>query len=182
MNTAASQRPDGPAHLRQEVEALHGAAWGWALTCCRRDVDEAAEVLQDSYAKVLNGKADFGHRASFKTWLFAVIRRTALEHGRRHALRRLGLSRYMGSGLGPRRPTPVDPVEVQERADALGRALGALARRQREVLHLVFYDDLTLAESALAMGVSVGAARRHYHRGKKNLLARLELQGVSHDR
>lgn len=161
---------------------MHDAAWGWALACCRRDHDEALEVLQDSYAKVLDGAAAFGHRASFKTWLFAVIRRTAQEHRRRHMLRHLGLGRYAGSGAGPRRSTPVDPIEVQQRALALTLCLDTLARRQREVLHLVFYEELTLNEAALAMHVSLGAARRHYHRGKKNLLVRLEREGVSRDR
>jgi len=35
----------------------------------------------------------------------------------------------------------------------------------------VFYEDLSLSESALAMGVSVGAVRRHYDRGKKHYSA-----------
>jgi len=167
--------------LRQEVEALHDAAWGWALACCARDTELATDVLQDSYAKVLNGDATFAHRASFKTWLFGVIRRTASEHRRRHLLRRLGLARYSQSGLSPRRPTPVDPVERRERAAALARCMSRLAQRQHEVLHLVFYQELSLSESALAMGVSIGSARRHYHRGKKNLLSCLEREGVSRD-
>jgi len=181
MNSVRDEAPDAPAFLRQEVEALHGAAWGWALACCGRDADAATDVLQDSYAKVLNGKADFGHRASFKTWLFGVIRRTASEHRRRRLMGRLGLARYSESGLAQRRPTPVDPLELQQRAAAVAHCMAHLARRQHEVLHLVFYEDLSLSESALAMGVSVGAARRHYHRGKTNLLGCLERQGVSHD-
>jgi len=45
-----------------------------------RDADRAADVLQIAYLKVLNGKAAFDARSSFKTWLFAVIRRTAADY------------------------------------------------------------------------------------------------------
>jgi RNA polymerase sigma-70 factor (ECF subfamily) len=48
-------------------------------------------------------------------------------------------------------------------------ALNTLSPRQREVLHLVFYQDLTIAAAADVLGVSVGAARVHYERGKAQL-------------
>jgi len=123
-------------------------------------------VLQTAYLKVLDGRARFSGRSAPRTFLFGVIRRTALERYRRGQLAR----------LLPGRLTPPEPdrnqheVAVQHETTAsLLRALGALGRRQQEVLHLVFYEDLTVEAAAGVMGVSVGTARTHYARGKKRL-------------
>src|SRR5882672_12640595 len=83
------------AELKAELEVLHSASFGWALQCCRRDRSQAEEVLQTVYLKILEGKASFRGEASLKTWLFAVIRKTAIGEHRKSILRQL---RWSDSG------------------------------------------------------------------------------------
>jgi RNA polymerase sigma-70 factor (ECF subfamily) len=70
------------AELEQQLEELHPVSFAWALGCCGRDRGDAEEVLQETYLKILDGKARFNGRSALKTWLFAVIRRTAAAHRR----------------------------------------------------------------------------------------------------
>src|SRR5881227_484789 len=83
--------PMDTEELQGELEKLHSASFGWALSCCRRDYAEAEEVLQTVYLKILEGKARFRGESSLKTWLFAVIRKTAASEYRRKLLRGLRL-------------------------------------------------------------------------------------------
>lgn len=124
-------------------------------------------MLQAVYLKVLEGKARFDGRASFKTWLFAVIRTTAIDERRRHWLRRLRIDKYEDRIA---REESADKAVYRNEIRALFRsALAELPQRQREVLQLAFYHDLSLAEAAEVMGVSLGSARTHYERGKQRL-------------
>ncbi len=56
-----------------------------------------------------------------------------------------------------------------QQAGRLRRELLALAPRQREVLELVLDHEFSLREAANVMGVSIGAASRHYDRAKRAL-------------
>ena len=60
------------------------------------------------------------------------------------------------------------------------QALAGLPGRQRETLHLVFYQDLSLSEAAEVMNISIGSARRHYERGKKQMREALDREGVDY--
>ena len=136
-------------------------------------------MLQIAYVKVLDGRARFDGGSAFKTWLFAVIRRTAAERRRGRWMRSLTLARWR-TGRGEPEPS-TDPEALASSAEAarsLRDSLRALPTRQRELLHLVFYEDLSLEEAALVVGISVGTARTHYHRGKARLRALLAARGT----
>ena len=166
------------AQLEGDLAELHPASFGWALGCSNGDRGEAEDVLQIAYMKVLDGRARFDGGSAFRTWLFAVIRRTAAERRRGRWLRSLALARWR-TGRGEPEPSS-DPEALAGSAEAarsLRDALRALPARQRELLHLVFYEDLSLEEAARVAGISVGTARTHYHRGKARLRALLAARG-----
>ncbi len=157
--------------LQAELEKTHDAAWGWALSCCTGSGLDARDVLQTAYLKVLNGKAKFGGKAQFRTWLFGVIRLTALEQGRRAWFGRW----FTGANAERLRPIPQPEPGIDADAVTLLRNhLKLLPARQREVMHLVFYQDLSLSQAAEIMGVSVGSTRQHYDRAKRRMREALE--------
>ncbi len=162
------------AVLERMLEDLHPSSFAWALGCCGRDRDDAEEVLQEVYLKIIEGKARFEGRSTLKTWLFAVIRKTAAAHRRTRWWRELRFIVHDAAAT----PDGGDSAETRllhsEKASALLRAIKTLARRQREVIELVFYHDMTIEEAAGVAGVSVGTARVHYHRAKQRLLAELK--------
>jgi RNA polymerase sigma factor (sigma-70 family) len=155
-----------PQDPSPELERLHPASFSWALSCCRRDREEAEEVLQASYLKVLEGRARFDGRSSFKTFLFGVIRRTAAEQRRRRALHGLWIARWGHAAEGEDPSPPHAPDDRLRRLDA---ALAVLPRRQREVIELRLQHGMTLEAAASTLAISTGSARVHYARAKERL-------------
>jgi RNA polymerase sigma-70 factor (ECF subfamily) len=164
--------------LEAELEREHPNAFAWALRCAGGGREEAEDALHTAYERILDGRAGFEGRSSFRTWLFGVIRRTALEERRRGWLRVERLRRWFARGpsLGSAETGGCDAgreLERRETARRLGDALGRLSKRQRQLMHLVFYQDLSVQEAADVLGMPVGTARTHYERGKARLRALL---------
>jgi RNA polymerase sigma factor (sigma-70 family) len=164
------------SELKAELEKLHQASFGWALHCCRHNRAEAEEVLQTVYLKILQGKASYGGECKLQTWLFAVIRKTAISERRKHLLRTMK-SIATSDTFNSQPEVELERSEMQQRFQ---HALARLPARQRETLHLVFYQDLSLSEAAEVMNISVGSARRHYERGKNRLREILNQDGVEY--
>ncbi|MEO8138908.1 MAG: RNA polymerase sigma factor [Gemmatimonadota bacterium] len=162
--------------LAQQLEQLHLAAFGWALSCCEGNRAAAEDALQATYLKILEGRARFEGRSSLRTWVFGVLRRTASEEDRRGGSRRWRPLSLVEShpATGSDRHHPDAGVLRSEESSHLLAALEALPARQRDVLHLVFYQELTIAEAAEVLSVGLGTARTHYERGKAALRRKLE--------
>jgi RNA polymerase sigma-70 factor (ECF subfamily) len=161
------------------VKAQHVDNYGWALACCSRHRDIAEDVLQEAYLRVLDGRAVFAGRSSHKTWFFAVIKRVAVDVQRTRKRRTLLNLRMADTDRALAAEDEANPLSESmsrdESVQQLQEALVQLPVRQREVLHLVFYAELTLESTAEILDISVGSVRTHYHRGKERLAELLKL-------
>jgi len=158
------------AELERELEILHTECWGWALACCRRDSELAEDALQSAYLRVLSGRARFDGRSSVRTWVFGVIRVTAMEeqrHRRSWTIRKARLETTIHVEDPSARADA--NAESSEQSATLISAMARLSPRQKEVLQLVFYHGMTIEDAAKVMNISIGSARTHYERGKKAL-------------
>jgi RNA polymerase sigma-70 factor (ECF subfamily) len=167
-------RTPSVADLEPQLEALHGASFAWAARCCGGNRQEAEDVLQTTYLKILEGRARYRGRSSLKTWLFGVIRRTAADGRRRRALRERLLGLFGRTQLQHESPAPPDEIVAGgEERQRLSAALERLSPRQAQIVDLVFAHELSVADAAGVLGISVGSARTHYHRAKRQLAALL---------
>lgn len=144
--------------LQHILKSHHRDAYLWARQCCLFEDELAKDVLQQSYLKILEGKSRLKDKFKAKTYLFSIIRFTAIDE-----LRKAGKLNTLEDSY--------DPIAQVEEVDAIDytEIINKLPEMQREVILMVFYHHMTIAESAETLQISVGTARTHYERGKKKL-------------
>ncbi len=165
--------------LQHDLEQHHPMSYGWALRCCMSDPSEAEDVLQTVYLKILEGRARYEGRSLFKTWLFALIRYTAIDAQRKRTRQQEKLAVFQTQSHDtPEKESPEERLDRARLQDRFKQVLSTLSARQQDVLHLVFYDEFSIQDAADVMGVSVGSARTHYERGKKRLRDLMEADEI----
>jgi RNA polymerase sigma-70 factor, ECF subfamily len=183
MNTRPAHLQSSPSLCDRALEH-HQASLKWSLLCCGDHLDQAEELLQELYVDLIEGTLTYEGRSSLKTWLFGVIRwRASTSHRKwtrrvkilRQRWRLDELSKRGGSSIdagGEPHPQLSDPlrasIDAQRRVTIID-SLNRLSPRQRRVIELVFYHDLTLEEASEVMSISLGSARTHYQRAKQKL-------------
>ncbi len=136
-----------------------------------RDDDEAKDVAQRAFVKAYQGVHGLRGAGAFRTWLYRIASNLALNHLRDHA--RLQPTEDAGKDVA------VEAVGTDRLADAERRArlLGALDRlppKQRLVLELRVFQELSFREVADAAGCSENAAKVNFHHAVKKLRACIE--------
>ncbi|WP_246127275.1 SigE family RNA polymerase sigma factor [Embleya hyalina] len=131
------------------------------------DTDSCQDVVQEAFIRVHTAR----HRLRDPSKTLAYLRQTVMNLSRSTLRRRVMALRLSGT---PGEGTAYEPhTEVIER-DALVRALRAVPRRQREVIVLRYYADLTPEQVADLLGLSVGSVRALASRGLEQLRRRMQ--------
>jgi RNA polymerase sigma-70 factor (sigma-E family) len=123
------------------------------------DAGRAEEVVQDSFVAIYR-RWDQLQGANVP----AYLRQTVVNRSR-SALRHLAVvSRHTPHAVADE-PGADHDVLRDERRQAVIDAMAGLPRRQREVLALRYYLDLSEREIAETLGISAGAVKSHASRG-----------------
>lgn len=164
----------------EAVEELYAAHWTSLVRLAAlllHDTGRAEEVVQDAFV-AMHGR---WHRLREPDKALAYIRQSVVNKSR-SALRHRGVAQRHLAAEAPRTPTvvPGPDADAISRRDAVLDALATLPGRQREVLVLRHYLDLSEAEIARTLDISAGAVKSHASRGSATLRAALAAHAPNH--
>lgn len=124
------------------------------------DLDDAEDLLQVALAKSYPHWRRLADRP--EPYVRKVMARESVDRWRGRRWRETLIA-------APVEPVSPDPTDDHDRRLELARALGELSPRQRAVVVLRYFDDLTERETAQLLGIRVGTVKSH----ARDALARL---------
>ena len=141
--------------------------------------DLAEELTEDVFVALAVKKPRFSEDAAFKTWLFTIARNKALNCLRSPFLRKR---------------VPIEQAEItveidcpekellrQERFRALYSAMERLPENQREMIYLVYFEDMKVARASKIIRKTSRQASNILSRARKNLKETLEKEGFGYE-
>lgn len=155
----------------------HGERLFRYLVRSLQDEDTAADLAQETFARVYLHRTRFDRQRKFSTWLYAIASNLVRDHYRwraRHPEVSLDATDADHGAPGADEmpaasPTPGDVLLAGERVEAVRKAVGALPEELRTPLILAEYEELPQAEIASALGCSAKAVETRIYRARKRL-------------
>ena len=132
-----------------------------------RDRTLAEDAVQETFLKAYRSLASFRGECSEKTWLMKIAMNTCCDLRRAHRLRSIDPRRI--PELLPQAAEPFAPAEEE-----LVTQVMQLPRKLREVILLYYYQDMTVTEIAVSLGISQSSVSGRLKRAREKLRALLE--------
>jgi RNA polymerase sigma-70 factor (sigma-E family) len=133
------------------------------------DEGEAEDLVQECLLKVARRWPRIRRMEQPRAYARRILVNLALDGARRRARRRRELEPAASAYL-----SAADPLPALEGRDELLQALGQLHERQRAVLVLRYFNDLTEAQVAKVLGCSPGTVKSSASRGLARLREALQ--------
>jgi RNA polymerase sigma-70 factor (sigma-E family) len=161
-----------PAERNAALTALFAAHYRRLVGLARLFVNDQAgaeDVVQDAFLALSRRWGGLRDPVA----AYAYLQRSVVN-GARSRLRRSYLRRRLHLVPSPDEPSAESAALDRAQASQLRVLIGELSDRQREVLILRYYLDLSEAEIAGLLGISTGSVKQHASRAINRLAARLE--------
>jgi RNA polymerase sigma-70 factor (ECF subfamily) len=173
-----------PAAFDVLVEEFGGRIYGllFRLTGSR---DDAEELAQEVFLRVVRMIGRYRHDGRFEPWLFRIAANLVRDRARRGsrqptrsepACPQAGRTDEMLNRLPSDGPRPDEAVVNAEDVERLHAAIAALPRPECEVIMLRHFGGLSFKEIAEIMGTPLGTALARAHRGLARLRALMETE------
>jgi RNA polymerase sigma factor (sigma-70 family) len=156
----------GDARFREVHDRFYKDVYAY----CRRRTDAGSvdDAVADTFLTAWRKSDEIPPGDQALPWLYGVAYRV-LTHQWRGSSRRRRLTEKVASFAGISASLPEEIVITGQEHRQLLTALGALRQNDQEILRLTVWEELSQAEIAIALGISVGAVRQRFYAAKKKL-------------
>ena len=144
------------------------------------NISVAEELMEETLFKIITKRPRFNGKYTFKTWLYAIGRNTAIDYLRHQAKK----SDTSFDDI-------VDYIQdefilenhyiMEERKIALHRALRKLHIEYRQVLWLLYFEGLSSTEAAVVMKKNPRQMKNLTYRAKSALKSQLDKEGFVYE-
>jgi RNA polymerase sigma-70 factor (ECF subfamily) len=146
----------------------HAWAVAYRFLGCR---EEAEDIVQDAFIRVLRAASRYHSTAAFRTYLHRIVIRLCLDHAKKR--------RPVYTDVLPDLPDPtncvLDSMIGRERVGGIHAALTILPAKQRMAIVLRYFENLSYREIADVMRITEKATDRLLARGRVALAISLTL-------
>jgi RNA polymerase sigma-70 factor (ECF subfamily) len=133
-----------------------------------RQPDDALDVVQEAFVKAFQSASRWDGSAEAGPWLARITVNLSIDRWRRNRRRAQTFTPLAESdravSLADLGPSPDRRLQGREAGDRVAAALRELPERQRAVVVLRHYQDMSLAEIAETLGMSLGTVKSSLHR------------------
>ena len=160
---AAAQRGDEAAR-QWLLEQYTPVVYRFCIRMMGNEQD-ARDITQDVFVKVLRHLPKYDRRWAFKTWVFTIARNTCLDEFRRRKRRgEVAETEVVATG-----PSPLDEVDRKMTADQLTAALQDISPMYREVIVLHHLENRKFAEISQMLDIPMGTVMNRIFRARQRL-------------
>jgi RNA polymerase sigma-70 factor, ECF subfamily len=157
-----------PSDFDAFFRAQYRSVTGLAYVLCG-DKGRAEDLAQEAFAAAHRSWPKIGGYDDPGAWVRRVVTNKAISLRRRRSAESGAFVRLLG------RPPSTETETAALDASAVWSAVRALPRRQAQVVALVFFDDLDVAEVARVLECGEATVKTHLHRAKAALAKRFGL-------
>jgi RNA polymerase sigma-70 factor (ECF subfamily) len=152
------------------MKALYMAHTGAVTRFVRsrvRDEAEAADIVHDTMLAVWRAAGKFEGRASVLSWILSMARNKTIDHIRKQTRVTLGA---VDEEVADGDPDPEAALGAAQDAARLRACVEELPERQRAVIHLAYFEEMTCAAIAEIESVPDGTVKSRLYHAKQLLL------------
>ena len=138
-----------------------------------KDSHTAEDIFQEVFIKVNQKLSTFEGNSSIKTWIIRITINTCKDYLKSAWNRRvIPMMEYQEDQIIS--DTDFDSVESQDTNDIIKAAVLSLPAKYKDVVLCVYYNEMTIAEAAIALRVAEGTVKSRLSRARQKLKSALE--------
>ncbi|MCD7035537.1 sigma-70 family RNA polymerase sigma factor [Metabacillus sp. GX 13764] len=175
--TNEEKKADKNEYLNQ-LMSQYGDELSYLVYSYVKDIETAKDLVQNSFVAAYLQLDNFEGRSSARTWLYRIAINKCKDHLKSAAYKKMRLTGELPELIDLDK-SPAETAERKAQSAAIKRAVFRLPLKYREIIVMMYYQELTIKEIAEILKIPEASVRTRLRRAKQKLEPLLKKEGAA---